>query len=375
MPGRFSNPTLKPKRGLASLAPVLGQWALLILLSIILTGVLTKLNVVGASFQAPLLAGLAFAVAGSKLSMRLEITVVAQGVIGCIVARSLEPAIIPFIAGHGLGIALLLLSTAAASIFLAWGLIRLRVFDGETAAWASMPGASAIMVALAAERGADARAVATMQYLRLIIVVATATFIASLLTDGPGGLAGAGHSATVSLAFEPVRTFWTVVVMIAGITIGRLSRIPAGPLLFTTVVATILRYQDLEVVVPDWMRIAAYGGLGLFIGLQFDRPNVLRIAKTLPAMIGGIIFLMVFCALSGFAFAWALGVDPITGFLATSPGGIDSIAILASGAHADMSIVMTFQAIRFFALLIAAPWLVKLAKRAERPPIDAEPTN
>jgi membrane AbrB-like protein len=346
---------------------VTAQWAALVLLAVVLTWVLNKAAVVGASFQAPLLAGLAFAIAGSPLRMRHEITVVAQGVIGCIVARSLEPAILPFVMGHFVAITLLLLSTAAASLLLALGLIRFGVFDGETAAWASMPGASAIMVALASERGADARAVATMQYLRLIIVVATATFIASLLTASlPAGAPVAMRSAEVALGLQPTRSLWAIAVIIVGITIGRVSRVPAGPLLFTTVVATFLRYHEFEIVVPDWMRIAAYGGLGLFIGLQFDRANVVRIARTLPAMILGIVFLMVFCAFSGFAFAWSLGVDPITGFLATSPGGIDSIAILASGAHADMSIVMTFQAIRFFALLIAAPWLVRLAKRAER---------
>jgi len=354
-------------KGGVRLASLAAQWALLVALAFALTWVLTRLDVVGASFQAPLLAGLAFAIMGSPLRMRHEITVVAQGVIGCIVARSLEPEILVFILGHWFAIGLLLLSTGAASVFLAWGLIRFRVLDGETAAWASMPGASAIMVALASERGADARAVATMQYLRLIIVVATATFIASLLTNSATpALHAAAKSTEVSLAFEPVRSFWAAVIIIVGITIGKLSRVPAGPLLFTTVVATFLRYHEFEIVVPDWMRIAAYGGLGLFIGLQFDRANVLRIARTLPAMLAGIVFLMVFCALSGFVFAWWLGVDPITGFLATSPGGIDSIAILASGAHADMSIVMTFQAIRFFALLLAAPWLVRLAKQAER---------
>jgi len=349
-----------------ALASLVAQWALLVLVAIGFTWVLTRLDVVGPAFQAPLLAGLAFAMAGSPLRMRHEITVAAQGVIGCIVARSLQPEILTFILAHGLAILVLLFATAAASLFVAGGLIRFRVLDAETAAWASMPGASAMMVALSSERGADARAVAAMQYLRLIIVVATATTISSLLTTTiPTVEHSVAHGAEFALAFEPVRSFWALVVIVVGITIGKLSRVPAGPLLFTTITAALLRHENYDIVVPDWMRIAAYGGLGLFIGLQFDRANVVRIARKLPAMIVGIVVLMILCALSGFAFAWFLGVDPITGFLATSPGGIDSIAILASGAHADISIVMTFQAIRFFALIIAAPWLVKLAKRAE----------
>ncbi|TIL81393.1 MAG: AbrB family transcriptional regulator, partial [Mesorhizobium sp.] len=41
-----------------------------------------------------------------------------------------------------------------------------------------------------------------------------------------------------------------------------------------------------------------------------------------------------------------LGIDPLTAYLATSPGGMHSVAIIAAAAqHADISFVMALQRI------------------------------
>lgn len=345
------------------------QWAILLLFALALGWLFTVFGIVGAMFQAPMIAGLVFALAGSPLRVHRGITTWSQGLIGCLVAHALDPAILAVIAGHGLAIALVLVSTALASLVLAWALIRLRVFDGETAAWAVMPGAAGVMVALAADRGADSRIVATMQYMRVIVVVASASLIGSLLTDAVRPVPAAVRSAGAGLAaIDPLASLWVIAVICVAVPLGRLLRIPAGPLLLSTVLAALLRFEaGVDVVVPAWILVAAYGGLGLFVGLQFDTPAVRRIARALPMMIGCILFLTLCCALSGLAFARILGVSAVTGFLATSPGSIDSIAILGLDAGADMSVVMTMQVIRFFALLIAAPGLVWLAKLADRP--------
>jgi membrane AbrB-like protein len=57
------------------------------------------------------------------------------------------------------------------------------------------------------------------------------------------------------------------------------------------------------------------------------------------------------------------GVDPITAFLATTPGGADSIAIIAASTRADASFVMAMQTARFVAVLTTGPALARLAAR------------
>jgi len=344
------------------------QWGALLLLAAALSWLLTRMGIVGAIFLAPLLAGLTYAIAGTSLRIDRRITVFAQGVIGCMVARSLDESVLVFILSHVPTITAALLFTAAISVAIAWILTRLRILDGETAAWGAMPGASAVMVALAAEGGGDPRSVATMQYLRVIVVVASTTMAASLLTSTvPHAVTPIAASAAVRSAFDLVGSTQAIAVVIGGILIARVLPLPAGALLFAAVVAALLRFTlGIDTVVPHWILVTAYGGLGLFTGLQFDRATIVRIANILPALVLGIVFMVVCCAASGLAFAWAIDADPITGLLATSPGGIDTIAIVASGTHANMSIVMTYQTIRFLALLLAAPWLVRFVKRADR---------
>ncbi len=59
--------------------------------------------------------------------------------------------------------------------------------------------------------------------------------------------------------------------------------------------------------------------------------------------------------MTGVALSWIAGVSLMSGMLATVPGSIDSIAILAIGTGADVAFVMTLQTVRLFAVVIFGP--------------------
>ena len=54
------------------------------------------------------------------------------------------------------------------------------------------------------------------------------------------------------------------------------------------------------------------------------------------------------------------GIDPLTAYLATSPGGADSIAIIAASTDVDVSFVMAMQTVRLLVVLFAAPYITKI---------------
>ncbi|HUO98599.1 MAG TPA: AbrB family transcriptional regulator, partial [Rhizomicrobium sp.] len=59
------------------------------------------------------------------------------------------------------------------------------------------------------------------------------------------------------------------------------------------------------------------------------------------------------------------GIDPLTAYLATSPGGADSVAIIAASSKVDAPFVMSMQMARFAAVLATGPALARfLAGRA-----------
>jgi hypothetical protein len=57
---------------------------------------------------------------------------------------------------------------------------------------------------------------------------------------------------------------------------------------------------------------------------------------------------------------FAAGIDPLTAYLATSPGGADSIAIIAASTDVDVSFVMAMQTVRLLVVLFVAPYLTRI---------------
>jgi uncharacterized membrane protein AbrB (regulator of aidB expression) len=53
------------------------------------------------------------------------------------------------------------------------------------------------------------------------------------------------------------------------------------------------------------------------------------------------------------------GIDPLTAYLATSPGGADSVAIIAASSNVDAAFVMSMQTLRFLGVLLAGPALAR----------------
>ena len=54
----------------------------------------------------------------------------------------------------------------------------------------------------------------------------------------------------------------------------------------------------------------------------------------------------------------------MTAYLATCPGGVESIAIISASSHADLSFIMTLQTLRLLVVLLAGPALARcIAKR------------
>ena len=69
------------------------------------------------------------------------------------------------------------------------------------------------------------------------------------------------------------------------------------------------------------------------------------------------------CGLMSLALVWLLGLDPLTAYLAISPGGIDSVAVIGAASQADMSFVMALQTMRLLAVVLLGPPLARALAR------------
>jgi uncharacterized protein len=80
-------------------------------------------------------------------------------------------------------------------------------------------------------------------------------------------------------------------------------------------------------------------------------------------MLAGIIALVVGCSGIGWLLTRVGHIDMLTAYFATSPGGADSIAIIAAGTSVDVPFVMATQMSRFVAVLLLGPALAKRVSR------------
>ena len=304
----------------------------------------------------PLLAAMVVAGAGGKVRFPAAPFVVAQGIVGCMTAGMVPISIASDVLDHWLLFSFGVVSVVMASSLLGWLMTRWQVLPGTTALWGTSPGAASVMTLMAESYGADVRLVALMQYSRVLVVAAVAALVARMF-----GVAA--HQAQAIVWFPP--TNWialaeTLALAVAGPVAARYLRIPAGAFLVPLVVGAVLvHFGWLHIELPPWLLAASYAFVGWNVGLRFTRPLLAHAARAMPRIIACSLVLIALCGGIAGVMVVAAGVDPLTAYLATSPGGSDSIAIIAASTNVDVSFVMAMQTVRMLAVMFLAPMLTR----------------
>jgi membrane AbrB-like protein len=318
--------------------------------------------------------GAAMIVVGRGATLRLPepAFALAQAVVGCLIAKNFTPALFHTIAARAGIFAGATFSVLLIATLLGLALARARLLPGSTALWGIFPGGGTVMVVLSGSFGGDMRLVAIMQYLRVVVAAAAASIVARA-----AGLTGGAVQSTPWLAPLLSVSFAVLgaIILFAGLVVPRLPvRIPAGSLLVPMVVATVL--QDvglLRVELPRLVLVASYVVVGWAIGLRFTRESFANAWRRLPLIAASILALVGACAGIGWALARIAHIDMLTAYLATSPGGADSVAIIAAGSPIDVAFVMATQMARAITVLLLGPELAKQA--AKLAPSVPEPTG
>lgn len=333
--------------------PAAIQWTVLITLSGAFAAILQILHFPAAPLIGPMGAAILATINGVTLQLPRAAFLGAQGVIGWMIANG---------ASHPFGAAMLsrwplflaaVLAIIAASTLLGWFLARWDVLPGAVAVWGSSPGAANVMMLLADAYGADIRLVAFMQYLRLLIVTLAASIVARVFVS-PEQSAASNWFPVLSWPALAV----SLALIAAGIMAGRALKIPAGSLFLPMALAFALKSTgSMRIELPPWLLALSYAGLGWHIGLNFSRQTLTHAARAFPKVIALLFAQLSICAALGMLLTRLAGVDALTAFLATSPGGADSIAAIAASAHVDLGFVMAMQICRLALVILISPAL------------------
>lgn len=344
--------------------PLAFAWALMAASSAALTMLFSAAAIPAPFLLGPMLGGLGFALSGRRLRVPRPLFTVAQGVVGCLIASAVSPEVVLGLVKDWPALLFGAAYMVAASGCIGWAVARYGTLPGPTAAWGSSPGAASAMVSMAGEFGADVRLVATMQYVRVVGVAVTASLVTSLLVRL------APEAPPSPLAIPDWDMGWlaaTLAVAILGAWLGRLARVPAGGLLVPLAIGIALNATGLgRLILPSWLLVCAYATIGWYIGLQFTRDSVSTSVRALPEIVLAAAAIIVLCGFEAWLLVLWLGLTPITAFLATSPGGIDTVAILAASGQADAGFVMALQTLRLLAVVALGPAIARWIARTPR---------
>lgn len=282
----------------------------------------------------------------------------AQATVGCVLAANFTPAIVPMVASEWFAVTIALAGTLIMSLLGALLLTWISPIDAKTAQLGVLPGAASGILAMSDSLGADVRLVAVMQYGRVVLVVASATVVASFGASSAspvaGGTAPVGSVEGLMVQSQASVYALTAIVAVAGMLVGVRLGLPAGALIGPLVLAIGLEEAGVvHVAVPGVVSPFAYALIGIYVGLLFDRASLRQAWGLLPYILASTLALMAVCAVLGFIFAALTGTDYLTAYLATTPGAIDSVAIMAVDSGADASLVLAVQMLRLLLVVLA----------------------
>ena len=220
----------------------------------------------------------------------------------------------------------------------------------ETGVLSLLPGGASLMPAIARDVGADIRYVSLSQYLRLLIVSVSLPLVASQFTS------------VTRTELDPYWWMWLLVpaLIVGGVFAGKLLKFPNpsvfGPMALTVLVGVLV---DVTIVPPRLLSIVGFLAIGWMCGGGLNVPALRRFSRLLPATLAYIAGLMLACAGMGWLMAKWLGLSFYEGYLATSPGALETVLVLATSPA-----VVALQVIRLIMVILFAGWLPRILSGA-----------
>ncbi|MFY0564382.1 AbrB family transcriptional regulator [Archangium lansingense] len=236
---------------------------------------------------------------------------------------------------------------------------RLGGVDVRTATIGLMPGGASAMVALSEELGADSRLVTLFQYLRLGVVI----LVAAAVGRWTGSVPDTQVATVAALPGAPAPAMaWGVTALVAviGGAMGTWLKLPAGGFLGPMLLGIPLTALDVPVGAwPPGVLSVALWALGTRVGSHFDEAAVHELKRVALGALVAAVAMVAGCLLLAWLWSSVSGVDLLTTYFATSPGGADSVLAIALGTHATLSLVVAVQVGRLLLVFLVAPVFIR----------------
>ncbi|MCO5151399.1 MULTISPECIES: AbrB family transcriptional regulator [unclassified Shinella] len=312
----------------------------------------------------PMAASLVAALFGAPLAGLGQVSIAARSVLGIAIGTSVTPALIAELPSMVASLALVPVYIVVIGLIGVPFFRRVCGFVPVTAFYAAMPGGAADMTIFGQEAGANVRQLSLVHVTRLMVIMVVAPII---LVNIYG--VGLTHPVGPPASDLPVPEMLIMAVAAlvgwkGGERIGLFGAAILGPLLVSAVLslAGILHLRP-----PREALLAAQFLIGMGIGVSYVGVTLRELRNTVT---GGAAFVLILAALAGAVteLVTLTGLaPPVEGFLAFIPGGQAEMSMLALVSGADLSFVVVHHLTRILVVILGAPILFRLMRRAQPP--------
>ncbi|MBD2576547.1 AbrB family transcriptional regulator [Oscillatoria sp. FACHB-1406] len=339
----------------------LGQFLIIALLAGFL---FDKFHIPVSWLLGPMAAGVLCAIfSGRAQTLTPKLVILSRSILGLMAASRFSPDTAHQAVTYALPLLFCIPLAASFSLINGYLLWRWSGIDRITSFLGCIPGASAGIIAMSEDLGADALAVSMLQYIRVLMVVAIipaiATFYIPHLTP---------TNVTAPLPLPHVSSFspWFNLSLLAlgcqlGIVLGNSLRLPSAAFLGSFFIG-LPAFWNLphSLYIPHWLFLTALLIVGLSIGLRFDRPTAQQLFKAVLIDVGLVLVMIVSCLGIAYGFHQVARVDIVSAILSFTPGGIEAMLATTLQLGGDTGLVLAIQMTRMFLILFLTPWLIGL---------------
>ena len=310
---------------------------------------------------------------GRRLSVPAPFLAIAQCAIGLTVGLSFSIDTITSLGRAFPAVILVLTATTAASLANGYLLSKWTEIDRSSGLLGSIPGAASAMVAAADKVGADARAVAVLQYVRLLFILIVVPPLLAAWTDPSQSTAVATMDLPVEAATN--RAPWFILLPglallgLAGALLGQRLRFPSpyvlGPMTLSMGLGTL--FPDVAAAgfsVPPAIFAAALLVIGTSVGLRFDKEVLGTLRRAVAIQLLLLLGLLGVSAVLAFLLYSITEIDLETAVMGNIPGALEGMIAVSMDLGASAAIVAAMHTMRSVSLLCVGPWIVRGLQRA-----------
>lgn len=238
--------------------------------------------------------------------------------------------------------------------------------DLLTSLMACIPGGISDVTIIAAEMGADAPKIAVLQFVRLVVGIGIFPTIIAFACENDGTSTNkqvekVSKTNKTKLSSEDIKKIGITLIIgtISGI-IGKISKIPAGTLVFAMLGVLFYILLGHESYIPRSIKKFAQVLAGAYIGCTINYSDVLQMKILLMPILIIIIGYMVNCFLMGVVLHKACKIPRREAMLMATPAGASDMALISNDLGVDSPNLVVIQIFRLILTVTVFPQYVQL---------------